>query len=121
MAQSMTMYQGEDWSQPFVFYADDAHTSVVVFTHPWCDVRGTGSSGALYATFTEDGSNLGTATITDDGHVTFSMSHEDTAKIPAGTYPIDIFADHATEGRIVLSKSGALQLVVQARVSQDQL
>jgi hypothetical protein len=113
---AVPMYQGEDWSQQLSFFEDVGQTTPVVFTDPVMDIR---TSRARLATFDTSGSSEGLAAIVNPGVLLLSMDWEHTKLIKAGIYPLDIFAEVAGQRRAI-TKVGTIQLVVAARVTQDE-
>lgn len=110
------MYQGEDWSQEFTFYADTAQTQPLVFTNPVMQIR---RGDEVYATFGQ-GTGEGSVDQPADGQAIFTLTHEYTAKVPPGTFPIDIFAD-VNGKRTAIMKLGVAQINVAKRNTQDTL
>ena len=114
--QAIPMYQGEDFSQELSYFTDEDQLTPLVFTNPVMDVRN--SDGLLLASFDDDASDQGTATVTGPGVLVLAMPHTATALLAAGTYALDIFAD-VGEARLAITKRGVLKLVVSARITQD--
>lgn len=114
---TLPMYQGEDWSQQLSFFTDQAMTTPQDFANPVMDLRN--QQGVRVATFDDIGKE-GLAVVSDLGELTLTMSYINTALVPAATYQIDIFADLDGERKAIV-KRGTIQLVVTARITQDDI
>jgi hypothetical protein len=114
-AQIIEIYQGVDWSRQLGFFYDEALTLPYPIANPIVDLRD--NTGALLASFQPGASG---AWITQDspGYISLHLDHATSANIPAGTYPIDVFAD--VDGvRMVLAQRGAYSIKIKPRITQD--
>lgn len=109
------MYQGEDWSQQLSYFEDVAQTTPLVLSLPVMDLR---KNHARLATFDTTGASEGLITISSPGVLELTMAWPQTAIIPAGLYPLDIFAE-VNGQRVAITKIGELQLEVSARSTED--
>lgn len=112
---SLAMYQGEDWSQSLQFFTDLEQTTPLVFADPVMEIRG---PRGLQARFDSNPDSAGSVEIPAPGTLILALPWQYSRNVAAGTYPLDIFADVGGK-RVAITKQGVMQLVVTARITQD--
>lgn len=116
MVQTIAVYQGEDFSQQLTLWSDPARSVPLIFTNPVMDLRS--PEGALLATFDTTGTHPGSAAVPADGVLQLAMAYADTASLPPGTYPVDVFADVGSSRKAII-KRGQVAIKVLPRITQD--